>query len=266
MELNNLKIDDDLEEYLSSKDDKTEFVNKCIREAKKKDKSLIAETKFTHSTFIKSEDPKPVEKAKTDYTYAIIITAILMFAILMLVIILPKTESKSPSELSLADSSMVSSITEEGEPAAARKAETVKQWSLSSEKDAMTSATNRWAELTSDNTVSLSAPYDDTNATITIRYMKQYGYDAIVRIESGQIFGNEYEGNNYLLVRFDAGSPIKYWFDEPSDGSSNSVFIRRHSDFTSRCKKAKTIKIEIPLYQEGRPVFEFSVDKPLVWK
>ena len=97
--------------------------------------------------------------------------------------------------------------------------------------------------------------------------MKKFGgYDAIISITDGQIYGNEYSNDNYILARFDNGQPIKYWFNEPSDGSSESVFIRRTSDFIARCKKAKDIKIEIPIFEGGRPIFEFHVDEPLKWK
>ena len=88
----------------------------------------------------------------------------------------------------------------------------------------------------------------------------------VISITDGQIYGNEYSNDNYILARFDNGQPIKYWFNEPSDGSSESIFIRRKSDFIAHCKKAKDIKIEIPIFEGGRPIFEFHVDEPLKWK
>ena len=131
----------------------------------------------------------------------------------------------------------------------------------------MTSSKNVWASILSDNSIDLDPPYHSANAKITVRYMKKFGgYDAIISITDGQIYGNEYSNNNYILARFDNGQPIKYWFNEPSDGSSESIFIRRTSDFIAHCKKAKDIKIEIPIYEGGRPVFEFHVDEPLKWK
>lgn len=102
--------------------------------------------------------------------------------------------------------------------------------------------------------------------TISIRYMKKYGYDAILAISPGQFDANEYAGNNHVTARFDGGSPRRYIVTEPSDGSSDYIFIQKKSDFISRCKKAKSIKIEAPFYQEGSAVFEFTVTKPLVWK
>ena len=131
----------------------------------------------------------------------------------------------------------------------------------------MTDTKNIWANLKSDNSISQSFPYDGyTYATITIRYMKKYGYDAIISISKGQIHGSRYNGDNYITARFDEGTPKKYTFTEAADGSSEMVFLVSKSDFIKRCKQAKDIKIEVPLYQAGRPIFTFHVDEPLVWR
>ena len=61
--------------------------------------------------------------------------------------------------------------------------------------------------------------------------MKKYGYDVLIGITSGQIHGNEYNDDNYVMVRFDKDKPIKYWFNESSDNSSDIVFIRKITCF-----------------------------------
>lgn len=140
-------------------------------------------------------------------------------------------------------------------------------WDFSIEKDEMTDTKNIWAKIISDNHISQSFPYEGyTYATITIRYMKKYGYDAIISISKGQIHGSRYNGDNYITARFDEGTPKKYTFNEAADGSSEMVFLVGKSDFIKRCKQAKDIKIEVPLYQAGRPIFSFHVDEPLVWR
>lgn len=140
-------------------------------------------------------------------------------------------------------------------------------WDFTIEKDELTDSKNIWASIISDNSVSQDFPYEGlTFAKITIRYMKKYGYDAIISITKGQIHGNRYNGNNYITARFDDGTPQKYFFNEAADGSSEMVFISSKSDFIKKCKQAKSIKIDIPLYQAGRPVFSFQVDEPLTWR
>lgn len=140
-------------------------------------------------------------------------------------------------------------------------------WDFTIEKDEMTDTKNIWATIISDNSVSQHFPYEGLAfAKITIRYMKKYGYDAIISITKGQIHGNRYNGNNYITARFDDGAPKKYYFNEAADGSSEMVFLSSKSDFIKKCKQAKSIKLDIPLFQAGRPVFSFRVDEPLTWR
>lgn len=146
-------------------------------------------------------------------------------------------------------------------------AETKAEWDFIIDKDEMTDTKNIWANLKSDNYITQSFPYNGlTYAKITIRYMKKYGYDAIIEVTKGQIHGSRYSGNNYITARFDDGTPKKYYFNEAADGSSEMVFINKKTEFIKKCKESKNIKIDIPLFQEGRPVFTFHVDEPLKWR
>ena len=139
-------------------------------------------------------------------------------------------------------------------------------WDINVEKDEMTDSKNIWAAIKSDNYIEQEFPYQGlTYSTITVRYMKKYGYDVLLTIDRGQIVGNSINGSNYVTVQFDGGTPKKYTFNDPEDGSTETVFLNNQKDFMERCKKSKEIKIEMPLYQAGRPVFVFHVDKPLEW-
>ena len=140
-------------------------------------------------------------------------------------------------------------------------------WDFTIAKDDMYDTNNVWANIKSNNYISQSFPYEGyTYATICVRYMKKYGYDVIITISKGQIHGSRYNGDNYITARFDEGSPKKYYFNEAADGSSDKVFLNSKSDFIKRCKQTKDIKIDIPIYQAGRPTFTFHVDEPLVWR
>lgn len=140
----------------------------------------------------------------------------------------------------------------------------IKTWVIKKEKDPMNDSQNIWASIISENY------FDDGfmgsgYCSVVVRYMKKYGYDAIISLSNGQIYGNQYNNDNYVIVRFDDAAPIKYWFNEAADGSSSSVFIRKKSDFIAWCKKAKSIKVEVPIFQHGRQIFNFAVSSPLVW-
>lgn len=58
---------------------------------------------------------------------------------------------------------------------------------------------------------------------------------------------------------------MKFSTTEPSDGSSNMVFLSNPKKFINLAKKAKRILIEAPFYEEGNQIFTFTIDKPLEW-
>lgn len=151
-------------------------------------------------------------------------------------------------------------------PAAREETKDLKTWDYTTDTDEMNDSKSRFASLTSDNTVDFDFPYQGgSSLTLTIRYMKKYGTDVYIKISSGQFICNEYEGTNNVRVRFDNASPVKFSTNEPSDGSSDMLFLNNAKKFIKLAKQAKTIKIEAPFYQEGNRVFTFTVDKPLEW-
>lgn len=139
-----------------------------------------------------------------------------------------------------------------------------KTWSLQTEQDEMDDSKSYWYSLQSDNYANFDFPYEgDSYLTITVRWMKKYGYDVLLEITDGQMVGNEYNGTNYVRVRFDGGKVQKFYYNEPNDGSSNLVFLRNAQKFIEKCKNAKDIIIEQEFYQEGVHQFKFHVDEPL---
>lgn len=139
-------------------------------------------------------------------------------------------------------------------------------WNYDVTIDEMTDSENRFATIESINYIEQDFPYSGkTRAGIAVRYMKKYGTDVLISITQGQIIGDNYRGDNYVNVRFGDSEPKKYYFNHAADLSSETIFITKSKDFIERCKSAKDIKIEIPLYQGGRPVFSFHVDETLNW-
>lgn len=139
-----------------------------------------------------------------------------------------------------------------------------KTWSLQTEQDKMDDSKSYWYSLQSDNYANFDFPYEgDSYLTITVRWMKKYGYDVLLEITDGQMVGDEYNGTNYVRVRFDGGKVQKFYYNEPNDGSSNLVFLRNAQKFIEKCKNAKDIIIEQDFYQEGVHQFKFHVDEPL---
>lgn len=148
-------------------------------------------------------------------------------------------------------------IREEAE-AAERQADAAK-WRYSSETDPMASRPSRTATIESENTVEFGFPYEgQQHATLMLRNHPTYGRDVIVYIREGQILCPSYDACS-IRVRFDDG-PVERWTGVgPADNSTTTVFIRNYSRFLQRMRNAKIVRIQIPVYQEGAPSFEFRV-------
>ena len=148
-------------------------------------------------------------------------------------------------------------IREEAE-AAERRADAAK-WSYSSATDPMASRPSRMASIDSENTVEFDFPYEGPqHATLTLRDHPSYGRDVLLQIREGQILCPSYEDCS-IRVRFDDGPAERWNGVGPADNSSTVVFIRNYSRFLQRMRNAKIVRIQIPVYQEGAPTFEFRV-------
>ena len=123
----------------------------------------------------------------------------------------------------------------------------------------MTGKASRWAVVQSENTVDFSFPYNGPqHASLTIRNHPSYGRDVILQIQEGQILCPSYDDCT-VRVRFDDGAAESWTAAGAADHSSTSVFIRSGARFLQRMRAAKVVRIQIPVYQEGNPAFEFRV-------
>lgn len=174
--------------------------------------------------------------------------------------------SNTNSQNSDSDSIVVDSVEIDDVSIASQEEKQLKTWNYSTDTDEMNDSKSRFASLVSDNTVNFDFPYQGgSSLSLIVRYMKKYGTDVYIKISSGQFICNEYQGTNNVRVRFDDAAPIKFSTNEPSDGSSDMLFLNNAKKFIKLAKQAKTIKIEAPFYQEGNRIFTFTVDKPLEW-
>ena len=211
-----------------------------------------------------SEEPNSLtESQKNDFNYLPIIIGVI--AIFILFFAVSKCSQKTRIAQQPEEEYVAADTIEEVVDVAPEVRKST--WDFTIDKDPMTDTKNIWATIRSDNYIIQDFPYGgNTYASITVRYMKKYGYDVLIQITKGQINGRSYSGTDYITARFDGGTPKKFYFNESADGSTETIFIRSRSDFISRCKKAKDIVIDIPIYQNGRPTFSFHVDEPLVWR
>lgn len=111
----------------------------------------------------------------------------------------------------------------------------------------------------SSNTVNFGFPYAGAqHGTLLLRTHPKFGKDVVLSIEKGQFLVRSYE-DSLALVRFDDDDPITYKVVGAEDHSTTMVFFRDYQGFVARMLKSKRVRISIPVYQQGSPVFEFEV-------
>lgn len=139
-------------------------------------------------------------------------------------------------------------------------------WDYESEVDEMDGSTTKTAIVISSNVVEFDFPYNGgSTLNICVRHAKKYGTDVIIGVSKGQFSANEFNGTNYVTIRFDENAPIKFSTLESSDGSSDILFLESPKKFIRLAKNAKTIKVEAPFFRDGWRVFTFNTEKPLEW-
>lgn len=216
---------------------------------------------------------KPAESSKRDESSSNVLLEIIGFIIVILIALIftvaVGNKSSNPNaSTAYADSTEVDTLTEFADSLSGYADDTSgspEGWTRSEETDPMNDSKSVFVSVTSDNSNKLDLPYGDAYVTLTVRRMKKYGVDVIVKSSSGQIYGSEYNGDNYVTIRFDSNKPVRFYFNEASDGSSDVVFLRKRTAFIQAAKKAHEITVEVPYYQGGRQVFYFTTPDPLEW-
>lgn len=136
-------------------------------------------------------------------------------------------------------------------------------WVYTNHVDEMDGSIIKGAYIVSSNVAYFDSPYDG-GSTLGIGIVGTE-YDGLVSIwiSDGQFISDEYNGTNYVRVRFDNDAPINFSTREPYDYSNDMLIIKDSEKFIKLAKKAKTIKIEASFFTEGSRVFTFNINKPL---
>ena len=140
-------------------------------------------------------------------------------------------------------------------------------WKYENMIEEMDDSEIRTATIVSDNSVDFDFPHQGGSyMTAVVRKTKKWGTEVFIRISDGQFVCSNYNGTNYVRVRFDEKEPIRFTTKESSDGSSDILFLDNPHKFIAFAKKAKRVLIEAPFYEEGFCVFTFTTDKKLEWQ
>jgi hypothetical protein len=136
-------------------------------------------------------------------------------------------------------------------------------WRTGENVDKMNGKIEKWAMIDSTNKISMKFPYQGgTTASIIVfdnKHVKIY-------IDKGQVMCSSYSGC-YIRIKFDNETATKYEGVGSSNGKSDSIFLTsgQYSDgsasrFIKKLRTSKKVLIEVEVYQEGNPVWEFNVD------
>jgi predicted nucleic acid-binding Zn ribbon protein len=143
--------------------------------------------------------------------------------------------------------------------AAQREAEQIGlKWNYQESDEKMGRGKIKSAFVKSLNQVEFGFPYQGAQrATLQLRNHPKYGKDVILIIERGQFLCQIDVCN--IAVRFGDGEPQTFRASEPTDHSTEVLFINDHDRFVANTKKVKKVYIEAQFFQEGTRVFEFDV-------
>ena len=250
-----------------------EEFQKWKEEKKKKEALIQGETNAPSEdgSQIKEENSKPEEKnasadkpidgksSSSAYSIFIYMTVLLgVIAIFCIFALTANKNSSSSADYASVDSDYVDSTSMPEEGALAK-------WQYDTSKDQMRGATDYSAVLYSDYNEE-GGSYDGGNMYIIVRKAKKFGgLDVFLRLTNDQFGGSDYDGNNYVTVKFDNNSLMKFYYDEGADNGTDLAFIRKKSAFLEALKKAKSIRIEARLFSAGTQQFNFHTDHPLKW-
>lgn len=125
------------------------------------------------------------------------------------------------------------------------------------QKNSMTGRLTKFEKFESQNSVEFSFPYQGgTTGQLLLRNDPQFGKDVIFQISKGQILCNSFSGCS-VAISIDGGPVFNVSGIGPEDGSTSTIFF--NWSLVAKLKDAKSIKIQPPTFQNGRPVFEFDL-------
>lgn len=129
-------------------------------------------------------------------------------------------------------------------------------WVYDAREDAMTGKRVMQAMIRSENTIDLDFPYQGAqHGSLLLRKHPKWGNDVILSIEKGQILCHSDDCD--ISVRFDDEQPVTYSGNEPADNSSEVVFLPYA--MAKRMERAKRVRIQLTLFNNGTHVLEFNV-------
>ena len=160
-------------------------------------------------------------------------------------------QTTKAGEASKDDTSQGESQIDPGVPAKPRS-----DWYQYERKDELRGTTDRFATVTSENSVSFDFPYCcDSRLKITVRKTAQYGQDVIFQISDGQFTCGIYDCKGMISID---GRAETLSLNTSSDHDSKVLFAKYPAAIIKRLKSSEKVIVELPFYREGNRQFKFN--------
>ncbi len=133
------------------------------------------------------------------------------------------------------------------------------EWAYSDKVNEMDDSRTRLARIEAEEELEFSFPYGGgTKVWINLRKTNS-GTEAFLTItkDKGQFMPNTM-GDRTILVRFDDKPAEKYSYTDPSDFSSETIFIRNTKKFIDNLKGAQKTIVQCEFFNEGTQTIKFD--------
>ena len=142
----------------------------------------------------------------------------------------------------------------------------INPWQYSTYTDPLHDRPNRTACISSTDLVRQTAPYSDVTAELCLRQDAEGRSSVYVHLNgSGQLLCDI--ESCILNARFDKGPVVHVAGGEPSDHSSNFLFLGNGGSLISKIKASRQTVIELNVYESGSQPIRFDtsgLDWPMV--
>lgn len=146
------------------------------------------------------------------------------------------------------------------------KQEEVKSnWRYEEKTDEMTDQKIYFATCVSTNKEEFEFPYNGgSTLSIIIRNTGNQN-EVIFYLSKGIMNASMGMGNEYIQIRFDNAKAEKYVYASSANGSLEYAFPSHSQDIINKLKSAKTVKVEVPVFNTARTIFNFNTEG-LIWE
>lgn len=188
-----------------------------------------------------------------------LLSFIVYFIIVLFAVFLINITSDPNENTKEKDIDTQTEVTESSKSKDNTKEQMVQNWEYSTSIDEMTDNKLYYACCSSLNSHEFSFPYNGgSELYLCIRY-KDGKNDVYLKISNGQIMSS-FANNEYIRIKYDDGKAETYSYNDAADGSTDIAFLVKSNEIIKKLRNAKTIKIDLPIFQESRPIFEFNVE------